>query len=219
MPLSYNYTGNPEIPAEISLNGNTTPVWIQQDWTVGEYAEFIRKNGCGHCCTAMVLNLMGISITPHEEFALCRQMWGPPRTGEPLFEDNFISATGIAEIISGFGVSATAYGVAEGESGSASRHIESALKEGKLVIFWSHPSCKLEDNPFSAGEHYVLAAGITEDGRILIANSSKKALVSDGIQFTDRDTIEKVLFENTRVSDYTWGRYDFSRCGAYVVAG
>ena len=65
----------------------------------------------------------------------------------------------------------------------------------------------------------MLAVGIMEDGKILVANSSNRAQTKTGVQFTDRETIEKVLFEGTQPSDYTWGRYDFSKSGAYVVVG
>lgn len=219
MSIAYKYTGDSAEPAIITMGENSTPVWIQQEWETGEYAEFIRKNGCGHCCTTMALNLNGIKINPHEEFTLCRKMWGEPRRGEPLFEDNFLSETGIEEIIKSFGIKAKAYGVEYGKAYEASVFIENQLKEGRQVIFWSHPSDKLPDNPFSTGEHYVLAVGIMEDGRILIANSSKKAHTETGIQFTDRETIEKVLFEGTETSDYTWGRYDFTKSGAFVIVG
>ena len=219
MSITYTYTGDSTQPAIVTRGENSTPVWIQQEWKEGEFAEFIRKNGCGHCCSSMALNLNGIKINPHEEFALCRKKWGAPRMGEPLFEDNFLSETGIEEIIKSFGINAKAYGIEEGKAFEASVFIENQLKEGKQVIFWSHPSDKLPDNPFSPGDHYVLAVGFTDDGKILIANSSQKAHTETGIQFTDRETIEKVLFEGTQTSDYTWGRYDFTKSGAFVVVG
>ena len=219
MSVKYTYTGNSKIPAVITVNNESTPVWIQQKWEDGEYAEFIRKNGCGHCCTAMALNLNGIKITPHEEYCLCRMLWGAPRMGEPINEDNFLSETGIAEIIKHHGIAACAFGVANGGAYDSSVFIENELLSGKQVILWSHPSNKLPDNPFSPGEHYILAVGITEDGKILIANSSNRAEAKNGIQFTDRKTIEKVLFEGTTPTDYTWGRYDFTKSGAFVVIG
>lgn len=216
---TYSFTGNTKIPSEITFNGNSTPVWIQQEWDDGEYAEFIRRNGCGHCCTAMALNLHGIKINPHEEFALCRKKWGEPRMGEPLEEDNFMSVCGIVKILAEFDVSAQGFGVPVGESEKAAEHIVKMLREGKQVIFWSHPSEKLENNPFSSGEHYVLAVSISDDGKILIANSSKRAETSDGIQFTDRETLAAVLYEGADPQDFTWGRYDLAHNGGYVVVG
>ena len=169
--------------------------------------------------TAMALNLNGIKITPHEEFELCRKMWGEPRMGEPLFEDNFISPSGISKIIKSFGINAAAYGIEAGKSYEASVHIEKELQNGRQVIIWSHSSEKLNPNPFSKGEHYILAAGFTQDGKILIANTSDYVAAQNGIQFTDRQTIEKILMDGTRITDYTWGRYNFSDGGSYVVVG
>lgn len=215
----FRYTGDSALPAHITLGDKTTPVWIQQKWKDGEWAQFIQRNGCGHTCTAMALNLNGIKINPHEEFALCRKMWGEPRMGEPLNEDNFISASGIVKVIQSFGIKAQAYGIPEGGTEDAAQHIEDMLKLGKQVIFWSHPSDRLPDNPFSSGEHYVLAVGFTQDGEILIANSSENAAVKDGIQKTNRTTIAKALREGVEPMDFTWGRYDLIHSGGYVVVG
>ena len=217
--VDYKYTGNTKEPAIITRDNYSTYVLIQQEWETGEYAKFIQKNGCGHCCTAMALNLNGITITPHEEYCLCRELWGAPRMGEPIYEDNFLSETGIAEIIRYFGIPARAFGIESGKAYEASVFIENELLAGKQIIIWSHPSDKLPDNPFSPGEHYILAAGFTDDGKILIANSSRRSKAENGIQFTERETIEKVLFEGTQISDYTWGRYDFAKSGAFVVIG
>ncbi len=216
---SYEYTNDASVPAIITLGEYSTPVWIQQKWQEGEYAGFVQKNGCGHTCTAMALNLNGIKITPHEEFTLCRKMWGEPRMGDPLYEDNFASASGIVKVITSFGIKAEAFGIPEGKACECAQHISDMLKEGKQVIFWSHPSDKLPDNPFSSGEHYVLAVGYTEEGDILIANSSENAAVNDGIQKTDTDTISKVLREGSDPMDFTWGRYDLVHSGGYVVVG
>jgi len=217
--ITYKCTNDPKIPAIIKYGENSTPVWIQQLWEEGEFAQYIRKNGCGHCCTAMVLNLCGVTITPHEEYVLCRKMWGEPRVGEPFFEDNYLSATGIEQVFKSFGITAKAYGVAEDETQSAAEHIEKELKSGKCVIIWSHPSDKLSDNPFSSGEHWILAVAFDDDGKILVANSSQRAATGNGIQQTDIQTIEKVLFEGSQTADFTWGRHDLKRGGGYVVVG
>ena len=93
--VSYTFTGDENAPAIVSIGNKSTPVWIQQNWQDGEYAQYVRKNGCGHCCTAMALNLNGVKINPHEEFEHCRKMWGEPRMSEPINEDNFLSVKGI----------------------------------------------------------------------------------------------------------------------------
>ena len=218
--VTYNFTDNEKIPAIISANGNSTLVWLQSEWDSGEYVDFINKNGCGHCCTAMVLNLHGIKINPHEEFSLCRQLWGEPRMGAPLYEDNFISASGIVKILKNFGIEARAFGVQNGKCNECAKHIQKELSDGKQVILWSHPADKLSHNPFSTGDHYVLLAGICENGKILVANSSVKGDTDKGIQYTDIYTIKSVLLEGCEPDDtFTWGRYDLCRSGGYVVVG
>ena len=219
MSISYSFTQNPKAPSVITKGKFSSPVWIQQEWTDGEYAKYIVQNGCGHCCTAMALNLCGKTITPYEEYLFCRKMWGAPRQGEPLFEENYLSATGIEKVINSLGISAKAYGVEKGKSGEAAEFIRKQLTDGKLVIIWSHPSDKLYDNPFSLGEHYVLLCGYAKDGKILVANSSKRGKTDRGVQFTDIETVEKVLFEDSKINDYTWGRHNLSGGGAYVVVG
>ena len=216
---TYFLTGDERIPAKVAVNGYSSPVWIQQKWEDGEYARYIQRNGCGHSCTAMALNLNGIKITPYEEFMLCRQRWGNPRTEEPYNEDNFISASGIVKIINSFDVAAQCFGVAMGKSYEAAKHIEDMLLNGKQVIFWSHPSEKLANNPFSKGEHYVLAVGICENGKILIANSSLRGTAKNGIQLVELGTIAKALYEGCEPYDFTWGRYPLENSGGYVVAG
>ena len=217
--VTFKYTGSEAIPAEVTLGEHTTPVWIQQKWEEGQYAEYVRKNGCGHCCTAMVLNLHGVKIDPHEEFTTCRKLWGEPRKDEPYCEDNFISAAGSVKILRHFGVEAACFGVPAGECDKAAEHIVQSLGEGRQVIIWSHPSPKLPNNPYSPGEHYILAAGMTEDGRILIANSSSRAAVNDGIQYIDKETISKILYEGCTPADRTWGCYPLNISGGYIVAG
>lgn len=216
---TYIFTGDNKIPAKVTVNGYSTPVWIQKRWEQGEYAAYIQKNGCGHCCTAMALNLHGITINPHEEFALCRKRWGTPRMDEPFKEGNFMSVSGITKILNSFGVSAQCFGVPKGECDAAASYIEKELYKGKQVILWSHPSDKLALNPFSPGEHYILAAGYTDDGKILIANSSARAITDDGIQLTDYETIAAVLYEGCEPKDFTWGRYDHVHSSGYVVVG
>ena len=213
------FTGDEKAPAVITVGKHSTPVWIQQLWTEGEYAKFIRENGCGHCCTAMALSLCGVTTTPYEEFLLCREKFGAPKAnGEPT-EENYHSVGGMVKIFSQFGIKAEYFGVPATKAEESAEHIENALKEGKLVIFWSHPSYKLPDNPFSPGEHYVLAVGIDKENRILIANSSSRSGAENGIQYTDKETIAKALFEGCEPKDFTWGRHDLKNSGGYVVVG
>lgn len=218
MSLSYRFTDCDLTPSVITRNSFSTPVWIQQKWCEGEYAEFIQKNGCGHCCITMALNLHGINIDPHEEFALCRSLWGIPREAA-LDEGNFVSTSGIVKILNHFGIKGECFGVPIHKSDEAAMNIENALKSGKSVIMWSHPSKRLPANPFSPGEHYVYLVGICDDGNILVANSSIRSEATNGIQFTNRDTIEKVLMEGCQPLDFTWGRFDLYHSSGYVTVG
>ncbi len=205
------------IPSIVSLGDASTPVWRQARWSEGAYEEFVRKNGCGHCCAAMALNLHGIRITPHEEFALCRKLWGEPDRTQEFPQGNYQTVSGITKILHHHGVKAACFGVPTRES--AAEHIESVLKEGKQVIFWSAPREDFPENPFSTGEHYVMAVGYTEKGEILVANSSeKKAPI--GVQTVDVTTIAKALFLGCEPTDKTWGeKGDHIHCAGYVVVG
>lgn len=210
--LSYAFTGDPAVPSVITLGEKSAPVWLQQRWTEGEYAYYIRKNGCGHCCTAMAAGLNGVDADPYREYLLCRELWGPPAEGQ----DHFQTVSGIAKVLTYFGVPARAFGVPDRRS--AQEQITAALSSGKQVIFWSQPGEHFPENPFSKSAHYVLAAGIQADGKILIANSSEKA-APDGIQAVKADEIGKALYEGSTADDLTWGVDDLSSCAGYVIVG
>ena len=208
-------TDDSSIPARIRLGEHSTPVWIQTAWTQGEYAEFIQRNGCGHCCTAMIANLRGVSIDPHQEFLLCCELWGTPHECGVIAP--FITVSGMVKVLTHLGIKAKAYGVPLGGQKAATEHIINCLKEHCLVAFISDP---LRDpkNPFSTGLHYVLAVEVDEEGRILIANSSEK-VVKGGIQYVDRTTVEKSLYQGgTASEEMTWGNVDDIPAGCtYVV--
>ena len=205
------------IPCIVSLGEACTPVWSQGRWSAGEYQEFVRKNGCGHCCAAMALNLHGVKIDPHEEFILCRTLWGEPDREREFPQGNYQTVSGITKILRHHGVHAECFGVPTRES--AATHIAAVLREGKQVIFWSNPNEDFPENPFSTGEHYVMAVGYTEEGRILVANSSAKRAPT-GAQLVDITTIARALFLGSCPTDKTWGeKGDHIHCAGYVVVG
>lgn len=212
---SYKTVNSELIPCVVSFDGADTPVWRQGRWSEGEYQEFVRKNGCGHCCAAMALNLHNVKITPHEEFTLCRKLWGEPVREREFPQGNYQTVSGIAKILHYHGVAAECCGVPSQES--AARCIEEALKNGKQVIFWSNPNEDFPENPFSTGEHYVMAVGYTAEGKILVANSSERR-APEGVQTVDIDTIVRALFLGAEPTDLTWGEKGNHRhCAGFVV--
>lgn len=215
MNLNYTKTNDPTIPAIVYRGKYSTPVWLQQCWEDGEFAVYIRNNGCGHCCTAMAANLLGVTVTPYEEYLHCRELWGPPRGTQA----HFMSVPGIQKVLESWNIPAEIYGVKKGEGAKAAEHIVQALKQDKMVIFVSEPSDRLPNNPFSTGLHYVLCVGLAEDGRIIIANSSKRA-TDKGVQLADEQTVAAALYENCAPQGMTWGdiNHFYEGCG-YVVVG
>lgn len=215
---TYKLTGEYLTPAEVSINGFTTPVWHQQKWETGEYAIYVQKNGCGHCCTAMAARLHGVDIDPYREFELCRKLWGAPDENGTPSKINYISVCGITKILAHLGIKASFYGVPKGTAAKAARHIVESLEEGKMVIICSVPNEEYPDNPFSKGAHYVLAVGFTEDGKILIANSSVTPAPT-GIQLVDEEMIMKAVYRDADPdTDGTWGELpNVYRSAGYVV--
>jgi|GEM_PF-3378572 len=210
-------TGNPEIPATVTLGENTTQVWLQAFWKTGADAYYIRHNGCGHCCTAMAANLRGLNITPEQEYAHCLELWGQPDDSKG--QEHFISANGIALVLHSFGIPAEVLGVPENNLTALEDKMRQALDDGKQIIFWSHPSERLLPNPFSTGEHYVMAVGYAENGKIVIANSGNR-VTSDGVQLVDWDTVIRSLFWGCAPQEKTWGEGKvLEQCGGIVIVG
>ena len=204
------------IPSTVTLGDASTPVWRQNRWSTGAYQEFIRKNGCGHCCAAMALNLHGIKNDPHDEFSLCRRLWGVPNDQNEFLQGNYQSVAGITKILHYYGLQAEYFGVPD--IARVEKHFDESLKAGKQIIFWSHPTEGSPENPFSPNEHYVLAVGYTRDNAILVANSSETA-ATEGVQLVDLPTVMRALFFGASPSDMTWGCNRFINCAGYVVVG
>lgn len=217
--VKYELLEDKYIRALVSLGDATTPLWIQQRWDQGEYAQYIRANGCGHCCTTMAARLHGVDMNPYEEFEYCRKNWGAPISEGKMRQGNWISVSGIVKVLTAFGIPAACFGVPVDGEYEAVDHILSALKEGKQVIIWSEPSEMFPENPFSKGSHYVLAVGFAENGKIVIANSSEK-WTTEGVQLVDPETIAKSLFQGSDPTDMTWGEPEnYCNSAGYVVVG
>ncbi|MBQ2865582.1 MAG: C39 family peptidase [Clostridia bacterium] len=209
----YKVLNSIPVISQVTIGDKSTPVWQQFFWETGEYQEFVRKNGCGHCCATMALNLYGIKIDPHQEFTLCRKLWGEPTE----HQGNFQTVSGITKILRHYGVPAEFFGVPSQEI--AKKHIEKSLCDGKQVIFWTPGKSTFPESPFSMRAHYVMAVGYTKDGQILVANSSHK-MAPTGVQMVDIDTIARALYFGAEPNDKTWGERDFHVNNAgYVVVG
>lgn len=215
MVVTYKNTSDPSIPAIVCRNGASTPVWLQQDWKEGEFAQYIVRNGCGHCCSAMAANLHGVTITPYEEYVLCRKLWGAPAGTQ----DHFQTATGIQAVLQHLQIPAQVFGVKKDGGKEAANHIMEMLRQDKMVIICSEPSHRLPNNPFSTGLHWVLLAGFHEDGSVFVANSSKKA-TDLGVQKTDEATIAAAIYQDCDPAGMTWGDVNrFYEGVGYIVVG
>ena len=217
---AFTRTGDPAVPATVSINGRTSPVWLQKLWPEGPHTRYIRSNGCGHCCAVMAARLHGVGdIDPPTEYERCLTLWGEPDETH----DHFITARGIVDVLRSFGVMAESFGVPTDAAGLAGvrGRIEAALSEGRQVIFWSHPTPRPDgngtDNPFSTGEHYVMAVGYTADWQILIANSGNR-VTSDGAQLCGMDTVMECLFKGCTAALTGWGVDNrLPDCGGVVI--
>lgn len=213
--VSYTLTGEFLTPAVIRTETGETPVWMQQRWQEGEFAVYVRKNGCGHCCTAMAARLHGVAMDPYTEYEHCRRLWGEPGPQQ----GHWLSTAGIVKVLHSLNVPAEGFGVESMGPEQAVAQILAALRAGKQVIFTSNPD-HYPDNPFSNGYHWVMAVALQADGTVLIANSSDKA-VTDGIQTVTPDIIERALFrEATAPEDMTWGEEARIHVGSgFIVVG
>lgn len=139
-----------------SISDDKTFIYYCQAWE--EYAsipygnETIGSYGCGPTNVAMVVsNLTGKNVTP-DKVALLSEKWG-----------FFISGTGTSHAI--FEKAADYYGL-HVEAFEATRlSVISRLKQGCLVI------CSVGEGYFTRGGHFLTLRGMTEDGKILIADS------------------------------------------------
>ncbi len=220
-PAAYEFIfeDDERIPVTVKKGEYSTPVWIQTAWEEGELAPYIQKNGCGHCCVTMAARLAGVpDITPYTEYENCRALWGLPNADEGRY--HWLSTGGVVESLKSYGVESVAYGIPVGGRAAAVEHIYRELSEGKLVIFISFPLTP--DNPFSSGAHYVLFVGLTEDGRVAVANSSLRARTdTPGAQTVTAAEIEAAMFPHGAEPNgkgLTWGILDgLGEQSGYVV--
>ncbi|MDD4125966.1 MAG: C39 family peptidase [Eubacteriales bacterium] len=137
-------------------SNDDTFIYYCQAWE--EYAsipygnETIGTYGCGPTNVAMIVStLTGRNITPDEVASLAVK-WGC-----------FVSGTGTSHSI--FGKSAAYYGLNVEEFTATRNLITTKLKAGQLIV------CSMGNGYFSRLGHFITLRGITDDGKILIADS------------------------------------------------
>lgn len=155
--------------SKIKANSNTLTV-LNQHKIIGSYAKELSAHGCGPCCTAFALTLLGKKTAPADIYKKAVSLWGKPKT-------YLISAKGLAAIIRKYGCKATFYKITSANLEKRKETIRTALKAGKPVICWTNSNGKTGD-PFAAGHHYVLAVGYNADNKIVVANSGNKGPVN-----------------------------------------
>ena len=208
-------TKDPLIPAVVTVGPYTAPVWLQTQWTEGEYACYINKNGCGYCSTATTLGLHGITVTPYQVYERCRTLWGPPQGNQ----GHYISDSGIVKVLKSFGVHAEYFCMGAGDEAATKAHISAALTSDKQVLICSIPSDRLPNNPFSPGAHWVLAVGYgNAAGDILIANSSNRSN-NAGAHLVTMDTVVAAILPGGQIQDNTWGNSGYKTYAGYVIVG
>lgn len=151
--------------SKITLNGQSVTV-VNQHKLKGTYAKELSAHGCGACCAAMALCLMGKKATPANVIGKGVALWGKWKKSCTL------SGVGIQAIIKKYGYKSKYYKVSALNRPAIKRIIKKALKSGKPVICWT------SHGGFSSWQHYVLAVGYNKLGRVVVANSGNRGPVN-----------------------------------------
>lgn len=190
--------------SKITANGRTVTV-LNQHRLSGTYKGVLSTNGCGACCASFALALQGKKVTPSAILKAGVKKWGKwPRAAS-------ISAQGLATLIKGYGVPASYVSVSKSNRAIVKITIGAALKSGRQVICWTAPNGHAGD-PFSTGDHYVLAVGYAPDGKIIVANSGNRGPVNR----VSLDTLCKYLQEGNG-KDKGWWRTVAASAGVVIV--
>lgn len=130
-------------------------VFYRQNWSVTKELPYgdegFGQCGCGPTCTAAIVsNLAGVAVTPEDmrNYAIETNAY-IPHVGTTY---NMIMT-----VTASYGIKAT--------NTSSKDAVIKALKAGKLVLVTMGPG------DFTLGAHFMLYRGITEEGKILIADS------------------------------------------------
>ena len=146
-----------EEQAEASYFYDIGYVYFRQTWSTLNDLDYSFDNfgeyGCGPTCAAgIIANLAGVPVTPDDlrKFAI----------------DNYYCAPGGGTYYGFMKAAPAQYGIKTTEVYRGDKKaVIDALKEGKLVL------ATMGSGIFTRGAHYILLRGITEEGKILIADS------------------------------------------------
>ena len=184
--------------SKVTLNGRSVTV-VNQHKLKGTYAKELSAHGCGACCAAMALALMGKKAAPADVVRKGVALWGKwPKY--PL-----ISANGLATIVGKYGCTAKVATVVGSYRTTIRKLIDAALRAGKPVICWTSKG-------FSSGDHYVLAVGYNKLGRVVVANSGNRGPVN----IVTLNTLCKYLQEGTG-ADRRWYKSTAGSAGIVVI--
>ncbi len=184
--------------SKITLNGRSVTV-VNQHKLKGTYAKELSAHGCGACCAAMALGLMGKKAAPADILRKGVALWGKwPKY--PL-----ISANGLATIIGTYGYIGKAAFLSTSNRATIRKLIDSAFRAGKPVICWTAKG-------FSSGDHYVLAVGYNRLGRIVVANSGNRGPAN----IVTLDVLCKYLQEGTG-ADKRWYKSTAGSAGIVII--
>ena len=190
--------------SKVTLNGRSVTV-VNQHKLKGTYAKELSAHGCGACCAALALTLMGKKAAPADILRKGVALWGK-WTKYPL-----ISANGLATIVGKYGCTAKVAFVTRNNRTTIRKLIDAALRAGNPVICWTDDNGHRID-PFSSGDHYVLAVGYNKLGRVVVANSDNRGPVN----IVTLDTLCKYLRAGTG-ADRGWYKSTAGSAGIVII--
>lgn len=190
--------------SKITLNGRSMTV-VNQHKLKGTYAKELSAHGCGACCAALALTLMGKKAAPADILRKGVALWGKwPKHA-------LISSRGLAAIVDKYGCSAKVTFVTKSNRTTIRKLIDTALRAGRPVICWTDDNGHRID-PFASGDHYVLAVGYNRLGRIVVANSGNRGPVN----IVTLNVLCKYLQEGTG-ADRRWYKSTAGSAGIVIV--
>lgn len=191
----------------VKLGDKSTTVWDQHKCT-GDWSHELDKHGCGICCAAMANNLKNDKqTTPEKLMSLAVKKLGERKSGETYA----ISTNGIVTILKDVGCSAHRLLVTNSSRDEIKKQIKDALKNAKPVICWTYPHAT--GDPFGDGHHYVLAVGLTKDGKVVVANNGSRGPT----HVVDVDELCKYLYRYCNGKDHGWLHSAAGSAGVVVV--